>query len=74
MKFFSRKKMPAQHGLELSRRLKKASETIPDALKSIGEDELFNLGDIESRKPAMEGINGESMGSALEIVLCVVRI
>lgn len=54
MKLFSRKKTPLQHGLELARLLKKAIDTIPDALASSGDDELFDLKEIETKKLVME--------------------
>ena len=50
MKSFSHKKTPMEHGLELSKQLKKAVETIPDALLSIRNQGLLHLNDIDTKK------------------------
>lgn len=69
MRFFSRKKTPVQHGLELSRRLKKAIDTIPDALASGGDHELFNLKEFETKKIVTELIILTYAGQRLALQL-----
>lgn len=69
MGFFSRKKTPKDHGLELSKQLMQAIETIPDALSSIGNQGFLHLKDINKEKLTDELIILVFVGQRLALQL-----
>ncbi|MBN2316851.1 MAG: hypothetical protein JXM79_23180 [Sedimentisphaerales bacterium] len=69
MGFFLRKKTPEYYGLELSKQLKQAMDTIPDALSSIGNQDSLHLKDINKTKLIYELIILIFVGQRLALQL-----
>jgi hypothetical protein len=68
MRFFSRKKQPAQIGFELSEQLKKSIATIPDTLSSLVEGQnLFDFRDIDKKRLFKELVILITVGQRLAI-------